>query len=90
MIDNTMITKSLLKHLAGEVLSEDYRAEIPVKSIAGSALKCFGDKGVPKIEIRDIAKQILASYTNAPNYQYNKNEAILAYGVSNFETYIKD
>lgn len=89
MIDNTIITKDLLKHLAGEALSEDYRAEIPVKSIAGSALKCFGDKGVPKTEIRDTAKQIVASYTNAPNYQYNKNEAILAYGVLNFETYVK-
>ncbi|MEF2600142.1 MAG: hypothetical protein U0M80_02510 [Fusobacterium mortiferum] len=88
MIQQVNITKNLLKHLAGEMLSDDYKASLPVKSIAGSALKCFGHKGLPSEYIRDTAQQVYASYSNAPNYQYNKNEAILAQGILEFERYV--
>ena len=78
---NVPMNRNMLKHLAGEMLSNDYKASLPIKSIAGSALKCFGDKGIPSEYILDTAQQVCASYNNAPNYQYTKNEAILAKGM---------
>lgn len=86
-LDN--LTGDLLKHLAGEMLSDDYKASAPVKSVAGSVLKCFGDRGTPGQNIKDIAQYIFASYNNAPDYQYNVREAALAKGVLEFDYYIK-
>lgn len=89
MLQLNNLSRDLLKHLAGEMLSNDYKASVPVKSVAGSVLKCFGDRGTPGQNIKDTARYIFASYNNAPNYQYNIREAALAKGILEFDYYIK-
>lgn len=72
-------TKKMAR-LAGIILEKEYRATNDlVKSLAGSALKCFGDRGIPSAEI--IEKAIMIK--TAGIKFYFKNEVKLAEAVLN-------
>lgn len=72
-------TKKMAR-LAGIILEKEYRATNDlVKSLAGSALKCFGDKGIPSAEI--IEKAIMIK--TAGIKFYFGNEVKLAEAVLN-------
>lgn len=72
-------TKKMAR-LAGIILEKEYRATNDlVKSLAGSALKCFGDKGIPSAEI--IEKAIMIKTAGIKSYF--ENEVKLAEAVLN-------
>lgn len=72
-------TKKMAR-LAGIILEKEYRATNDlVKSLAGSALKCFGDRGIPSPEI--IEKAIMIK--TAGIKFYFENEVKLAEAVLN-------
>jgi len=57
-----------IANLAGYILEPDYKSTNSlVKSIAGSALKCCGHKGVPHAEI--IEKATMISYAGSKIYK---------------------
>lgn len=65
---------------AGTILEKEYHATNDLaKSLAASALKCFGDRGIPSAEIIEIAIMIKTAGTKV----YFKNEVILAEAVLN-------
>lgn len=62
-----METKKIA-NLAGYILEPDYKSTNSlVKSVAGSALKCCGHKGVPHAEI--IEKATMISYAGLKIYK---------------------
>ena len=62
-----METKEIA-NLAGYILEPDYKSTNSlVKSVAGSALKCCGHKGVPNAEI--IEKATMISYAGSKIYK---------------------
>jgi hypothetical protein len=62
-----METKEIA-NLAGHILEPEYKSTNSlVKSIAGSALKCCGHKGVPHAEI--IEKATMISYAGSKIYK---------------------
>ena len=62
-----METKEIA-NLAGYILEPDYKSTNSlVKSVAGSALKCCGHKGVPHAEI--IEKATMISYAGLKIYK---------------------
>ncbi len=62
-----METKEIA-NLAGYILEPDYKSTNSlVKSIAGSALKCCGHKGVPHAEV--IEKATMISYAGSKIYK---------------------
>ena len=72
-------TKKMAR-LAGIILEKEYRATNDlVKSLAGSALKCFGDRGIPSAEI--IEKAIMIKTAGIKSYF--ENEVKLAEAVLN-------
>lgn len=72
-------TKKMAR-LAGIILEKEYRATNDlVKSLAGSALKCFGDRGIPSVEI--IEKAIMIKTAGIKSYF--ENEVKLAEAVLN-------
>ena len=72
-------TKKMAR-LAGIILKKEYRATNDlVKSLAGSALKCFGDRGIPSAEI--IEKAIMIKTAGIKSYF--ENEVKLAEAVLN-------
>ena len=72
-------TKKMAR-LAGIILEKEYRATNDlVKSLAGSALKCFGDIGIPSVEI--IEKAIMIKTAGIKSYF--ENEVKLAEAVLN-------
>lgn len=72
-------TKNMAR-LAGIILEKEYRATNDlVKSLAGSALKCFGDRGIPSAEI--IEKAIMIKTAGIKGYF--ENEVKLAEAVLN-------
>ena len=57
-----------IANLAGYILDSDYKSTNSlVKSVAGSALKCCGHKGVPHAEI--IEKATMISYAGSKIYK---------------------
>ena len=57
-----------IANLAGHILEPDYKSTNSlVKSVAGSALKCCGHKGVPHAEI--IEKATMISYAGSKIYK---------------------
>lgn len=57
-----------IANLAGYILEPDYKSTNSlVKSIAGSALKCCGHKGVPHAEV--IEKATMISYAGSKIYK---------------------
>ncbi len=63
-------TKKMAR-LAGIILEKEYRATNDlVKSLAGSALKCFGDRGIPSVEI--IEKAIMIKTAGIKSYFENE------------------
>jgi len=69
-----METKEIA-NLAGHILEPEYKSTNSlVKSIAGSALKCCGHKGVPHAEIIEKATMISCADTKI----YKKMEVKLA------------
>ena len=72
-------TKKMAR-LAGIILEKEYHATNDlVKSLAGSALKCFGDRGIPSVEI--IEKAIMIKTAGIKSYF--ENEVKLAEAVLN-------
>ena len=72
-------TKKMAR-LAGIILEKEYRATNDlVKSLAGSALKCFGDRRIPSVEI--IEKAIMIKTAGIKSYF--ENEVKLAEAVLN-------
>ena len=65
-----------IARIAGTILEKEYRA---TNALAASALKCFGDRGIPSAEIIEIAIMIKTAGTKV----YFKNEVILAEAVLN-------
>ena len=64
-----------IANLAGYILEPDYKSTNSlVKSVAGSALKCCGHKGVPHAEIIEKATMISCADTKI----YKKMEVKLA------------
>ena len=64
-----------IANLAGYILDSDYKStDSLVKSVAGSALKCCGHKGVPHAEIIEKATMISCADTKG----YKKMEVTLA------------
>ena len=62
-----METKEIA-NLAGHILEPEYKSTNSlVKSIAGSALKCCGHKGVPHAEV--IEKATMISYAGSKIYK---------------------
>ena len=58
----------VIESIAGEVLEKSFTADDKSKSIAGSLLKCAGDKGIPSFEIIDKAKQVTANANSKKLY----------------------
>ena len=57
-----------ITNLAGHILEPDYKSTNSLaKSVAGSALKCCGHKGVPHAEI--IEKATMISYAGSKIYK---------------------
>ena len=57
-----------IANLAGYILEPDYKSTNSlVKSVAGSALKCCGHKGVPHAEV--IEKATMISYAGSKIYK---------------------
>ena len=67
---------------AGEILEKDYPANELVKSVAGSALKCLGDKGTPSKEVKEKALKILTANRRTKTL-YNTKELSVAEYVLN-------
>ena len=68
MLAITIDEAKKIARIAGTILEKEYRATNDLaKSLAASALKCFGDRGIPSAGTKD----------------YFKNEVILAEAVLN-------
>ena len=77
-----MTTRENITSLAGWMLDKDYKPTNQlVKSVAGSSLKCFGDKGYPSLETLEKATMI----KTAGSKVYKKDEVKLGKALLSYD-----